>query len=270
MTNATDRLLDILMCPQCRQHQSFARDTSGISCRNCGATFMIQDGVIDFIGTEPTPVTPITKVLYWPGIAKAYERRVRPLLCRVATPISIKKQVQYVQDIVVGDAEDLILDIACGTGLFTRPLAKAAHRGLVVGLDISMKMLHAAQTLAQEDAVENVVFVRADVQEMPFQGGVFDGANCCGALHLFLRPDIALANINNVLKDGGVLSCQTFINGAHFYERLVQEPLRRGGGFNFFDHQELRSLLDEQGFGYEQDKLSGTMLIFGAEKTPLA
>jgi ubiquinone/menaquinone biosynthesis C-methylase UbiE len=215
---------------------------------------------------KPAEVTPIIKFIYWPGVSKIYEGMVRPFFCRGATPTSIKKQLQDSRELAVQSEQDVILDIACGTGLFTRNLALAVPKGLVVGLDSSMKILQAAHAVAQENGINNVVFVRADVQAMPIQAEAFDSVNCCGALHLFLKPDLALANINHVLKNDKPFSCQTFINSPHFFVRLVQDSLRKKG-FNYFDYQELVALLEQQCFSIQRDTLSGHMLTFGAVKT---
>src|SRR5437016_3397349 len=89
-------------------------------------------------------------------------------------------------------APDRAIDLACGTGLSTRPLASFARH--IVGVDISLDMLSHAQ-IAQENR-----FVAGEAERLPFLDGSFDLATIASAIHWF-RPE-AVSEIARVLAPG--------------------------------------------------------------------
>ena len=90
---------------------------------------------------------------------------------------------------------DGVLDVACGTGNFTRDFARAVGPdGLVVGLDASTTMLD-ARPCRTPAACEQVAYVRGDAQDLPFRDQSFDAVCCFAALNLFAKPMEALDSI---------------------------------------------------------------------------
>src|SRR5499427_7731524 len=59
--------------------------------------------------------------------------------------------------------DELVLDIACGTGDITFALARGLPTGRAVGLDITGGMLKIAERKRRDGAVENVFFHRGDI-----------------------------------------------------------------------------------------------------------
>jgi len=100
---------------------------------------------------------------------------------------SIKRTIKTITNMLEIDGA-VALDAARGTGLFTSIAKKAKG---VYGIDISMGMLKKARKYAQRERLENIVFIRAEVENMPVPNEIFDGVSCCGALYLF--PDVERA-----------------------------------------------------------------------------
>lgn len=59
------------------------------------------------------------------------------------------------------------VDLCCGDGYFTAPLARIVAPGAVVGLDLSAEMLRRARAEAQGQGAENVTFVEGDARDLP-------------------------------------------------------------------------------------------------------
>jgi SAM-dependent methyltransferase len=100
---------------------------------------------------------------------------------------------------------DLALDVGTGTGHTALALAtRVAH---VTGTDVTPEMLAEARALAMSRgaAAANVEFVLADVEALPYADGSFDIVTCRRALHHFLRPEAALAEMRRVMRPGGRL-----------------------------------------------------------------
>jgi demethylmenaquinone methyltransferase / 2-methoxy-6-polyprenyl-1,4-benzoquinol methylase len=100
---------------------------------------------------------------------------------------------------------ETVLDIACGTGDITFKIAQDLPTGMVVGLDITPKMLEIADQRRIERSIGNVSFHRADIMEIPFGDETFDYVT--GGYALRNVPDLrgALKEILRVLKPGGGL-----------------------------------------------------------------
>lgn len=104
-------------------------------------------------------------------------------------------------------AGDHVLDLACGTGVVTRQLAKLApNLGSLTGVDHSDEMLDVARVLSAETGL-NAVWVEADVAELPFDEDCFDLAFCQQALQFFPDRLAALLELRRVLKPGGQVTC---------------------------------------------------------------
>mgnify|MGYP000445086022 CR=1 FL=1 len=96
-------------------------------------------------------------------------------------------------------AEDLILDVGCGTGLLFDFVAPKA--GLLVGLDMSSEQLKIAYKKMK--TFPNVQLVRADAEYMPFRENVFDKVIAVTLLQNLSDPEKFLGEVVRVNKPHG-------------------------------------------------------------------
>jgi SAM-dependent methyltransferase len=101
------------------------------------------------------------------------------------------------------EVEDRVLDIGCGAGFLTRQVARRAHRGEAVGIDLSAAMLDTARALASWHSLPNVRFEHGDAQVHPFAAASFDAAVSHFGIMFFDDPVAAFANIGGALRPGG-------------------------------------------------------------------
>jgi demethylmenaquinone methyltransferase / 2-methoxy-6-polyprenyl-1,4-benzoquinol methylase len=101
--------------------------------------------------------------------------------------------------LVAAKADDLVLDIAAGTGTSSRAFTKAGAR--CVACDFSLGMLRAG---ARKPA-ERVSFVAGDALALPFAAETFDVVTISFGLRNVADPDAALAEMLRVTKPGGRL-----------------------------------------------------------------
>lgn len=92
------------------------------------------------------------------------------------------------------------LDLGCGSGRWTRYLSSRV--GHVDAVDPSEAVFHAARVHAD---LENVRWVRADVDTVPFADGTFDLIICLGVLHHVPDTAGAVARLTTKLRPGGHL-----------------------------------------------------------------
>ena len=205
-------------------------------------------------------ITPFQRLMQMPIIVWIYEKMWRKAGYFLASSRTFAEEIRTVVRLRSSCRAERILDLACGTGIFTRPLAQQGG-GLIVGLDLSWPMIRYARRLAQREKIQNIFWIRGTANCLPFGDGSFQYVNCCGALHLFDRPDTALKEIYRVLAPGGHLCVQTTIRPArsmgmtYFLERFIR--------FGFFDEPELINKLKVHGFEIrerERHRISFTLL----------
>lgn len=108
--------------------------------------------------------------------------------------------------------DPMVLDVATGTGRL--PLALLRHArfdGRVVGVDLSVRMLHiAADKLAEDNAYVDLVRTSAD--DLPFHNACFDVVTFLESLEFM--PDIpgVIAEMARVVRPGGLLLITNRIN----------------------------------------------------------
>lgn len=119
-----------------------------------------------------------------------------------------------------------MLELGCGTGEFTRRVARAGA-GLVA-LDLSPDLLAKANSRVRTGAS----FVRADATVLPFHSASFDAVYGCSILH-HLEVEAALSEVRRVLRPGGrlVFSEPNLLNPQNFVMFKVR-PLRPYIGFS--------------------------------------
>ncbi|MBD2464151.1 methyltransferase domain-containing protein [Oscillatoria sp. FACHB-1407] len=127
-------------------------------------------------------------------LAKRYDRRWRQYINN--TLIFFKDWMRLAPDAIA-------LDIACGTGELERLLLTQNPHQPITGIDISNEMLiQAHQKLSR---FPNVTFQVATARSLPFQDHQFDAVFSANAFHYFDQPNLALREMQRVLKPDGRL-----------------------------------------------------------------
>jgi ubiquinone/menaquinone biosynthesis C-methylase UbiE len=184
-----------------------------------------------------------------PLIVGIYESRLwrrSPLLTLLFGISFAREQATIFEAAALGGAER-VLDLGCGTGIYTRPLARRIPDGRVVGLDLSVPMLRHARSRVAVEGLANVDLARGDAQRLPFAAARFDLVLCSGALHLF--PDVArtLEEAHRVLRPAGRLIVAAFRLQSGRVADLTTR-LRRGVGTHAFSRESLDARLAAAGF----------------------
>lgn len=94
-----------------------------------------------------------------------------------------------------------VVDLGCGTGRVTIPLAQSGCK--VMGSDISIGMLKRAVAKAEAAGVGQITFFLADAEHLPLLPGRFAAVVSYGMLHHVDKPERILAGAQQVLAPGG-------------------------------------------------------------------
>ena len=103
-------------------------------------------------------------------------------------------------------AGDLVVEVGCGTGRLTLPLA-AVTPARVMGVDSEVKMLDVARA---KDAAGRVEWVRGSAYRLPVADGEAALVVMVMVVHLLRQRVRALSEARRVLQPGGRLSVWTF------------------------------------------------------------
>ena len=100
-----------------------------------------------------------------------------------------------------------VLDIACGTGLVSFGAARAVGpNGQVLGIDLSERMIDAAERRARDLGLSNCIFSRMDAETLALPDASIDVALCALGLMYMPDPEQALREMRRVLRPGGRVS----------------------------------------------------------------
>lgn len=95
-----------------------------------------------------------------------------------------------------------VLEIAAGTGVVTRALARALDESVsIVATDLNQAMLDHASAVGTKRAVE---WRQADAMQLPFRDGTFDAVVCQFGVMFFPDKAKAFSEARRVLKPGGI------------------------------------------------------------------
>lgn len=142
-----------------------------------------------------------------------------------------------------------ILDLGCGTGYLTFPMALRNANVSVVGLDIVANTITRNVEQAKNQGLSNIQFVSYDGEYFPFEDEAFDLVVTRYALHHFPEIEKSLMEVSRVLKPCGRLfisdprpnECDT----TRFVDEYMQ--LKKDGHIRFYTKDEWIEICDKCG-----------------------
>ncbi|HWC83524.1 MAG TPA: methyltransferase domain-containing protein [Pseudonocardiaceae bacterium] len=230
---------------------------------------LLVRGYLDLLGTaEPArPRGPIQSLMLTRLVPAVYQRLWRPVLGQlVKGPLgpSDSAERELARELLDLTAGEVLVDVACGPGNFTRALAPSVGaRGLALGVDASPTMLERA--VADTDA-GNIAYLRADAGDLPLRPGSVDAIGCFLALHLFDDPFRAVDRMTDALAPGGRIALHTTCARGEQELQWIMTELSRYGGVQLFGREELTDWLEKLGFIEIRQEVHGLMQFVGARR----
>ena len=174
---------------------------------------------------------------YYDGRALAFGKTVES--CQYHSLQSFAQRQTTVMKFLEGVKGKQILDVGCGPGILTRPLAQDNR---IVGLDLSFEMLRLAQSELKP--------VRGEGAALPFQDNSFDIVLAIEILQHTTNPAIFLKEILRVVRPQGEIVLSS-LNVASLFHRLFR-PFGKYQGLHFYSPEAICGLLEkERGGSFE-------------------
>ena len=166
----------------------------------------------------------------------------------------------------IGELPDgsAVLDVPCGGGVALRGL-RPGQSLRYVAADISTDMLDRARARAAALGRDDIEFVEADIERMPFEDNEFDLCLSFNGLHCLPDPPAAVREIARCVKPGGRLVGDSVVRGAGWRQDLAIGFFRRAGVFGVGGTvDDLHGWLTDAGLKVDRLERSGGLAHFTA------
>jgi SAM-dependent methyltransferase len=162
----------------------------------------------------------------------------------------------------------VILDVPCGGGVAFRGL-RPGQRVRYVAADLSPVMLGRARAEAKCRDLDQIEFVEADIEALPFDDASFDLCVSYTGLHCFPDPATAVSEIARVLRPGGVLRGTAIVKRAGLRQDAFVRLYQVAGVFGpSCTSDELETWLAEAGMLDLSTRSDGALTYFSAQRKP--
>ncbi|KAG6628179.1 uncharacterized methyltransferase At2g41040, chloroplastic-like isoform X2 [Carya illinoinensis] len=243
---------------------------SGFKCKGCNKSYSSKDIYLDLTVTagsrDYTEVKPArTELFRSPLVSFLYERGWRQNFNRSGFP-GPDEEFQMAQAYFKSAEGGLLVDVSCGSGLFSRKFAEAGTYSGVIALDFSENMLRQCYDFIKSDGTlltTNLALVRADVSRLPFSSGSVDAVHAGAALHCWPSPSNAVAEITRILRSGGVFVGTTFLR-YNSSTPWILRSLREN--YNYLTEEEIKDLCTSCGLTNYSSKVQQSFIMFSAQK----
>jgi ubiquinone/menaquinone biosynthesis C-methylase UbiE len=213
-----------------------------------GYFYPLNDGIIDFVEPEvsiqPNPDA-------YKKVAKMYDKAFGfnvPWYVRLYNKIVWGFSNEQYAVNLIGSLPKLfdgvLLDVPVGTGVFTVDYYKQIPNATKIIVDYSLNMLKIAQERFKKAGIENVVFIRADVGNLPIRNECVDLVINMNGFHAFPEKEKAIENIHRILKNKSIFASSFYIkNQRKFTDRIVNSYYTKKGWFTppYYSKEEISS-----------------------------
>lgn len=223
------RLLDFLVCPECRGALRLAASThdadgdiaaGSLACDVCRQSYEISQGIPRFVETHPADAS---FGFQW---NRFREEQLDSFNGARLSSERIYAETGWTRESLAGKR---VMELGCGAGRFLEVLAACECE--LVGVDVSRAVDAAAATVKGR---RNVHIVQADAYKLPFRAGVFDACYCIGVAQHTPDPLKTLGALAPLLRSGGRVAVTVYerkpwtrLNGKYVLRPLTRRMNKR-------------------------------------------
>ena len=182
-------MYNFFKCPKCGKPMSLPSCSCGYTAQNKNGIYQLTDSPY-IVKDDSADV----KYIGYEDIGEAYSGKL--LYDKIEIDGIYKKTAE-----IVGNG--ILLDLACGDGVFTVPLV--SQNIPVISMDISDRMLSLIYKRAEIANIDSsrLIVCRANALDIPLMDNSVDAVIANSMLHLVSKPENVVKEIYRVLKNGG-------------------------------------------------------------------
>lgn len=148
-----------------------------------------------------------------------------------------------------------VLEVGCGNGVLSSYLAKK-HGWNVTGIDIDPDQIKNAKKIHEEN--DSLKFVEADATELPYENNEFDLTLSFDVLHHIPSWDMAIKEINRVLRPEGLYIMNDL--ASRYFHQAIRSLL--GRYMSVFTVDELINYLKHYKFDILYEKKLNAVFLY--------
>lgn len=148
-----------------------------------------------------------------------------PIYNRYIWGYSIKIFSKIASDALRSSKEGNVLDLGCGSLAFTANTYSQYSERPVILVDQSLKMLRIGKSrlIKQNGKVpENIIFLHADAQQLPFKDKTFKTIHCQNLLHCLSDTSIFLKSLEHLLYQSGNMYFTTLVKTNRYADKYLE------------------------------------------------
>ncbi|CAI5516759.1 unnamed protein product [Closterium sp. Naga37s-1] len=276
------RPLDVSFRSKQRSFSMQSAPSARLQCAPCRRTYTARAGFADLVLTagvtqyiEP-PLPSRSETFKNPLVSFAYERGWRQSFAGFGFP-GPDEEFLMAQRLFHEQKGGLLVDLSCGSGLFTRRFAASQDWRHVAAADLSPAMLEQTAQYIRDDPLlreqqSAISLLRVDVSRLPFPSASVDAIHAGAALHCWPSPSLAMAEISRVLRPGGRFVATTFLLPKAPIADELFKPLRKQLSvsqqlpFRYWEPEELEELMGLAGLENYTSDIRSQYIMLSAQK----
>ena len=154
-------------------------------------------------------------------------------------------------DMLKLDENDSVLDVGCGEGSITIPLAKKVKK--VTGIDSSPKMLEYLEKRAKENDIENIETILKPIEEIEYDEiGDMDVVVCSRSLNGIIPIKEVLTQLNEIANKYVFIKTEAFPDYNYFFNILfnmgIYANIERFDLNNYREYDSIEDAMDNGKF----------------------
>ena len=267
-----------LCCPICFTNFSTGGSLACTCCRRSFTTVNGSPSIADLTINSSLSGPQSVEIFKNPLISTIYERGWRQGFAWAGFPGLDEEAAKALEVIKRASPRTprVLVDMSCGSGLFTKKFVASGQFERVIAVDYSRSMLEETRNNgnAAPNATTATTLIQADAARLPFEKGSIEAIHAGAAIHCWPDPVNAAAEMSRVLMKGGVFVGTTFLGTVAPLGDLVGDdllkPLRafepQSNSFRWWYEDELRQVFEDCGFKFEVIKRKNRYIMFACTK----
>ncbi len=239
--------VDFLICPKTKKRLKADPHNQTMATEDNRIMYPIVDGIIDLCHENNKQVSKS-----YDSLSPFYDKILTSanLLTRIYNKLVwglydsdyVPELLSFFPDI----SNKIILDVPVGTGVFTVDLYKKFEKtSRIIVIDYSMGMLKKAKERYTANGINNITYIRSDINNLPFSDNAVDLLLTMNGYHAFPDKDKAFSEIIRVIKPKGLLLGCFYIKGERkFTDFIINSIVRKHGSFSppFYSFEEVKDI----------------------------